>query len=97
VVGLADAWVDTAKGVVIVTTVPAAQYSPGRPGQFPKGVHHGYDIPIFFFFDLQQNAADRAPAYFAATMVPASLIVEPDAGYGPFYGLIASAHRIVSR
>ena len=64
VFGLADAQVDTAKGVVIVSTVPVGMYSPGGPGQFPQGVFHSYDIP-FFFFDLRQNAADRA-AHFAA-------------------------------
>jgi Protein of unknown function (DUF3089) len=64
VLGLVDAQVDKAKGVVIVTTVPVQQYSPGGPGQFPMGVYHGYDIP-FFFFDLRQNAADRAASYLA--------------------------------
>ena len=59
VLGFADARVDTARGVVITSTVPVDQYSPGGPGRFPKGVYHTFDIP-FYFFDLRANAADRA-------------------------------------
>ena len=65
VFGLADAQVNRARGVVIISTVPVDLYSPGGPGQFPRGVLHRYDIP-FYFFDLRQNAADRA-AHFLAT------------------------------
>lgn len=65
VFGLADARVDTAKGVGISSTVPVTQYSPGGPGQFPEGVYHGFDIP-FYFFDLRLNATDRTAQFLAS-------------------------------
>ncbi len=65
VLGLADAQVNLARGVVIASTPSVARYSPSGGGPSLSGIYHSYDIP-FYYFDLRANAADRA-AHFAAT------------------------------
>ena len=66
VASFADARIDTAKGIVICTSVPESVFSPGGPGQFPAGVYHTFDYP-FYFFDVRANAADRV-ARFLGTL-----------------------------
>lgn len=65
VMGLADARVDTKKGVVICSTVPAGRSPYYRPNGFPKGVLHSFDYPLYFF-SIRENAALRAQHYLAA-------------------------------
>jgi len=60
VMGLADARVDKARGVVVCSTVQAKDYAVG----FPLGVYHTFDFP-FYFFDVRANAAQRIHSYFA--------------------------------
>jgi hypothetical protein len=62
VMGLADARVDKAKGVVICSTVEPADYFVG----FPEGVYHTFDFP-FYYFDVRANAADRIRHYLAGS------------------------------
>jgi hypothetical protein len=64
VMGLADARVDKAKGVVICSTVDAASPPYYIPGGFPMGVFHTFDYP-FYFFDIRANAANRVERFFA--------------------------------
>ena len=59
VMGLADARVDRAKGVVICSSVDPEDYAVG----FPLGVYHTFDYP-FYFFDVRANAALRIESYF---------------------------------
>ena len=61
----ADAQVNTAKGVLISSTPNVNIWSPGGPGQFPKGVYHSFDFP-FYYFNVQQNAKERVGAYLAS-------------------------------
>jgi hypothetical protein len=61
---LADARVDTARGVVICSTVDVSLFSPGGKDVWPKGVYHTFDYP-FYYFDLRANAADRVAAFLA--------------------------------
>lgn len=58
--GLADARVDTGRGVVICAGVDRETYSMPREMRavFPAGVYHGYDIP-FYYYNLRQNAENR--------------------------------------
>jgi hypothetical protein len=60
VMGLADARVDKAKGVVICSTVDPADYEFG----FPEGVFHTFDYP-FYFFNLRANAAGRVEHFLS--------------------------------
>lgn len=60
--GMADARVDTARGVVICSSVDVIVFSPGTNGFVPKGVYHTFDYP-FYYFDLRANAADRVAAF----------------------------------
>jgi len=49
----ADAWIDTAKGVLFTHTT----YSDSLAAS-THGIYHGYDYP-FYYFSLRQNAANR--------------------------------------
>ncbi|WP_243136747.1 DUF3089 domain-containing protein [Acetobacterium paludosum] len=57
----ADAQVDTAKGVIICSTVDVDKYAPGS-AMFGKGVFHSFDFP-FYYYDIQANAALRVQNY----------------------------------
>jgi pimeloyl-ACP methyl ester carboxylesterase len=61
---IADARVDRAKGVVICSTINAADPPYFRPGGFPMGVLHTFDYPLYFF-SVRANAADRVQHFFA--------------------------------
>lgn len=54
---LADAQVDTAKGVLVCSTVNPADYQ-------ADGIYHGYDFP-FYFFDVRTNAQLRVRNFMA--------------------------------
>ncbi len=60
----ADAQLDLARGVVVCSTVDPEDYAIPLP-VFPVGVLHGCDYS-FYYYDLQQNVADRTAAYLAA-------------------------------
>ena len=60
IVGLCDARVDVARGVVVCSTVDPADYVSG----FPLGVYHTFDIP-FYYFDIRANAANRIEHFLA--------------------------------
>jgi hypothetical protein len=62
--GLADARVDKAKGVVICSTVNPAAPPYFTRGGFPMGVLHTFDYPLYFF-DVRANAAERVEYFFA--------------------------------
>jgi hypothetical protein len=63
-VNIADARVDKAKGVVICSTINAADPPYFRPGGLPMGVLHTFDYPLYFF-SVRANAADRVQHFFA--------------------------------
>ncbi len=65
VMNLADATVDTAKGVVVCSTIDASAPPYYTPGGFPMGVLHTFDYPLYFF-DIRANAANRI-AHFLGT------------------------------
>jgi len=65
VMDLADATVDTAKGVVVCSTIDASAPPYYTPGGFPMGVLHTFDYALYFF-DIRANAADRI-AHFLST------------------------------
>jgi hypothetical protein len=48
--------------VLICSSVDVNEFSPGGPGEFPKGVYHAYDYP-FYYFDIRANAANRVQRY----------------------------------
>ena len=58
----ADARVNRQRGVVVCSTVDPEDYRIPI-AIFPLGVLHGCDYP-FYYYDLQQNVADRVAAYF---------------------------------
>lgn len=58
----ADAQVNPERNVIICTTVDPEDYSIPM-AIFPLGVLHGCDYS-FYYYDLQQNVADRVAAYF---------------------------------
>lgn len=58
----ADAQVNRQRGVVVCSTVDPEDYRIPI-AIFPLGVLHGCDYP-FYYYDLQQNVADRVAAYF---------------------------------
>jgi hypothetical protein len=60
VMGLADARIDTAKGVIICDSVNPADYEFGMPA----GVYHPFDYP-FYYFDVRANAAERVAHFLA--------------------------------
>jgi hypothetical protein len=64
VMGLANARVDTAKGVLVCSSIPAARPPCFTPGGFPMGGLHAFDYPLYFF-DIRANAADRVAHFFA--------------------------------
>jgi hypothetical protein len=64
VMNLADARIDKAKGVVICSTINAAEPPYFTPGGFPQGVLHAFDYPLYFF-DVRANAANRVEQFFA--------------------------------
>jgi len=64
VMNLADAQIDKAKGVLICSTVNAANPPYFTPGGLPMGVFHVFDYPLYFF-DVRANAADRVEHFFA--------------------------------
>ena len=58
----ADATVNHARGVIVCSTVDPLDWA--APGSvFPLGVLHQCDYS-FYYYDLQQNVADRVNAYF---------------------------------
>jgi|GEM_PF-1243285 len=59
--GIADARVDIARGVVVSSTIPEALVA-DFTGGFPKGVYHPFDYP-FYYFDVRYNAAKRAQRF----------------------------------
>ena len=60
---LADARIDKAKGVVVCSTINAADPPYYTPGGFPQGVLHTFDYPLYFF-DIRANAANRVEHFF---------------------------------
>lgn len=64
-VGLADARVDTARGVVICDSVDPALYSMPATAVFGPQSYHYYDYSLYYV-SLKNNVATRAQAYFAA-------------------------------
>jgi pimeloyl-ACP methyl ester carboxylesterase len=67
---VADARVDKAKGVVVCSTIDAANPPYFKPGGFPMGVLHTFDYPLYFF-SVRANAADRVAHFFARNWRPA--------------------------
>jgi hypothetical protein len=63
-VNVADARVDKAKGVVVCSTINAADPPYFKPGGFPVGVLHTFDYPLYFF-SVRANAANRVQQFFA--------------------------------
>jgi hypothetical protein len=61
---VADARVDKAKGVVVCSTINAADPPYFTPGGFPMGVLHTFDYPLYFF-SVRANAANRVQHFFA--------------------------------
>ncbi|MEQ4489252.1 MAG: DUF3089 domain-containing protein [Dehalococcoides mccartyi] len=61
IMGLADARVDSEKGVLVCSSVDAEAWFSGNP-VLGKGVYHSYDYS-FYYYNLRQNAADRARAF----------------------------------
>lgn len=61
---LCGCYLDTARGVVKVTDIAAADYAPIVPG-LPDGAYHIYDYQ-FFYRNLQQNVAQRLDRYMAS-------------------------------
>ena len=56
----ADAKVDITKGVVVCSTVDESVIAMlASLSGWPRGVYHSFDIP-FYYFNLRQNAANRA-------------------------------------
>ena len=55
----ADARIDTAKGVLICSTADKAYITLINPGAGLTGIYHPFDIP-FYYYNLRQNAANRA-------------------------------------
>jgi len=59
----ADAQVNSSRGVIVCSTVDPEDYKIPVP-VFPLGALHSCDYP-FYYYDLQQNVADRVEAYLA--------------------------------
>jgi len=78
---VADARVDKAKGVVVCSTIDAADPPYFTPGGFPMGVLHTFDYPLYFF-SVRANAADRVAHYFARNQAPARSCEAGHAGGG---------------
>jgi hypothetical protein len=58
----ADARVDKARGVIVCSTCSVADYAPGKPGGFPRGIFHMHDY-MFYYYDLRHNAAVRIQSF----------------------------------
>ncbi|GCF93277.1 hypothetical protein NRIC_11680 [Enterococcus florum] len=72
VMGLADARIDAARGLVICSTAEPAKYAMPESTRkiFPEGSFHNNDIS-FYYYNLQQNAENRVFRYLAEhTEVP---------------------------
>ena len=67
---LCGCYIDTARGVVKVTDVEAAEYPAIVPG-LPDGAYHVYDY-LFFYRSLQANVALRIERYLAANALDAA-------------------------
>ncbi|MGM0214796.1 DUF3089 domain-containing protein [Enterococcus sp. AZ109] len=65
--GVADARVDTARGLVICSTADVSRYGMPESARkiFPEGSFHNNDIS-FYYYSLQQNAENRVTQYLAA-------------------------------
>lgn len=65
--GIADARVDTARGLVICSTADVSRYGMPESARkiFPEGSFHNNDIS-FYYYNLQQNAENRVAQYLAA-------------------------------
>lgn len=65
VMGLADATVDTSRGVVVCSTADPVQYAipSSMSSIFGTGSFHGNDIS-FYYYDLRANAEARVKSYF---------------------------------
>ncbi|MEI7813216.1 MAG: DUF3089 domain-containing protein [Coriobacteriia bacterium] len=61
--GVADAKIDTAKGLLICSTVNTATLDPGN-SVTAAGIFHNYDYPLYYF-DIRANAANRIARYLA--------------------------------
>lgn len=73
---LADATVDTTRGLLICSSVDQATYEMPKSAQkiFPSGSYHNNDIS-FYYYNLQANAENRVAQYLAlhpeaATVAP---------------------------
>lgn len=64
----ADARVDTAKGVLVCSTVDENRFAPGN-AYFGRGVYHSFDYP-FYYYNLRQNAADRVASFLGGATPP---------------------------
>ena len=66
VMGLADATVDTERGLLICSTADVSIFGmPESAGDvFPRDSFHGQDIS-FYYFDLRKNAEDRVQRFLA--------------------------------
>ncbi len=58
----ADARVDQARGVIVCSACSVAEYAPGKPGGFPRGIFHMHDY-MFYYYDLRHNAAVRIQSF----------------------------------
>lgn len=67
VMSLADATVDTTRGLVVSSTVDQAEYEMPESTRklYPAGSYLNNDIS-FYYYNLQQNAENREAQYFAA-------------------------------
>ena len=66
---LADARVDTAKGVVVCSTSTRRPAALLHARGFPMGVLHTFDYPLYFF-DIRANAKARAEHFLASHPAP---------------------------
>jgi pimeloyl-ACP methyl ester carboxylesterase len=62
---LCDARVDSARGVVVCSSIPEAVVT-AFTGSFPKGVYHPFDYP-FYYWNIRANAATRVTHFTAPT------------------------------
>jgi hypothetical protein len=58
----ADARVNQSRGTIVCSTCSVAQYAPGKPGGFPRGVFHTHDY-AFYYFGIRKNAGNRIRRY----------------------------------
>ena len=60
----ANARIDKKRGTIICSTCSVAQYAPGKPGGFPRGIFHTHDY-AFYYFDIRRNAGNRIRRYLS--------------------------------